>query len=69
MVSGSAHSDLDRCRAEIAALRDHAAREPERWPAYLFVLGEMDWIREMDMIEAEKTDTHHRCELSARGRA
>ena len=69
MVSGSKDRDLDRCRAEIAALRYHAVREPERIPAYLFVLGEMDLIREMDMIEAEKTDTHHRCELSARGRA
>jgi len=45
-------TDLDRCDREIAAIQERAAREPDVWPAYLFVMGEMDWRLERAAIEA-----------------
>lgn len=44
---------LDRCDREIAEIHARAEREPDTHHAYLFVLGECDWLREMDLIRAE----------------
>lgn len=43
--------ELARCDAEIAAIRKRAELEPVSWPAYLFVLGEFDWMAERDLID------------------
>lgn len=42
--------ESDRCDREIAEIRARAEREPDQHPACLFVLGEMDWILERELI-------------------
>lgn len=39
--------DIERCHAELAALRD---ADPNT-PAYLLALAEMDWRRELEILE------------------